>query len=312
MPETTTSKSIDSNDLERLADRALRRGRHNEVSGAVMRELEYARDQFIESGTEGVAGLLRRRRLQKWINRVERPIQGGFREVSDTLIYALSVAIVIRIFLVQAFQIPTGSMERTLLIGDYLLVNKFLYGPKTPDRIIGTDISLPAVRFPGFRRPRPGDIIVFAFPGDVTQDYIKRCVAVEGQKVEMRQKRLYVDGVLQDEPYVHFADAAVRPARKEDQNPMSRADLYRTWSKQMAETGPWNRDNFGPVVVPEGHLLMFGDNRDRSSDGRYWGFLDEDLIRGKAVIIYWSRNREEPIWSPLKGYRWGRIGQFIH
>jgi signal peptidase I len=192
-------------------------------------------------------------------------------EYLEAGVVAVVLALLIRTFLFQAFRIPTGSMEDTLLVGDYLFVNKFLYGAEIP--------FTGHARLPGIRDPQRGDIIVFRYPKDPSQDYIKRCVALPGDTVEYRDKVLYVNGEPQDEDYVKLADGS-----------------------RMSP----GRDNFGPVVVPEDKFFMMGDNRDRSSDSRFWGFLDRELIRGKAMFIYfsWDSSRSLP--------RFGRIFDWIH
>jgi signal peptidase I len=199
---------------------------------------------------------------------------------------AVLLALVIRQFIVQAFRIPTGSMEKTLLVGDFLFVDKFVYGAKTPDRIhipllnVTLVDHLPVLKLPALRQPRQGDVIVFQFPQDPTQDYIKRCVAVPGDTVQVREGLLYVNGQLYEPHSWHDRDKLVHGA-------------------------PQNM-NYGPTVVPPGHIFMMGDNRYNSFDSRFWGPLDERLIRGRALFIYWSwdADRMRP--------RLGRIGRIIH
>ncbi len=178
----------------------------------------------------------------------------------DALWVALLVVLPVKTFVVQAFKIPSASMEDTLLIGDYLLVNKFEYGysilNKTP-------------RYLAWRKPQRGDIVVFAYPGDTRIDYIKRCIGVPGDVVEMRAKDLYLNGVKQVEPTIKHIDPYLQPPGME-------------------------RDTWGPVTVTAGHYFMMGDNRDNSADSRYWGQLDEKLIRGKAWLIYWHSNNFHP------------------
>jgi signal peptidase I len=183
------------------------------------------------------------------------------REYLESFGIALILALVIKCSVVEAYKIPSGSMEDTLLVGDFLLANKFIYGSRVP--IPFTDIHLPALR-----EPKPGDIVIFKFPGDPKVNYIKRCVAVEGQTVEIRNKVLYVDGKRIPDPHL---------AKYTDPNTNS--------------PGGDRRDNFGPYKVPKGHLFMMGDNRDNSADSRYWGPLPRELVLGKAMIIHWS-------WAP--------------
>ncbi len=184
------------------------------------------------------------------------------REYAEAILLAIVLTVVVRGLVVQAFRIPTGSMEDTLLVGDFLFVNKMVYGSEIDIGFGGNRIIY--YRFPAIREPRPGDIIVFRYPDDPARDFIKRCVATGGQVVEIREKVLYVDGRPRDEPYAVHKDPRVLP---------------RETSK---------RDNFGPYVVPQGHLFMMGDNRDNSHDSRFWGALPRDLVKGKAMFLYWS------------------------
>jgi signal peptidase I len=179
------------------------------------------------------------------------------REYAESLVLAVVLVLILRAFVIQAFRIPSGSMRDTLLEGDFLFANKFIYGAQVPF----THIRLPAVR-----PPKPGDIIVFRAPIGEHKDFIKRCVAVGGQTVEIRNKQLYVDGVKLDEPYVIHSD------------PYS--------------VGP-PRDDFGPFTVPKGHIFMLGDNRDDSHDSRYWGPLSLDAVKGKAIFLYFSWDNEK-------------------
>jgi signal peptidase I len=188
--------------------------------------------------------------------------KSALREYVEAIVLAIALTVVIRGLVVQAFRIPSGSMEETLLVGDFLFVNKMVYGSEI-DIGLG-DYRLVHYRFPAIRGPARGDVIVFRFPEDPGRDFIKRCVATEGQRVEVRDKALYVDGVAQEESYVIHTDPRVLPR----------------------ETNA--RDNFGPIVVPKGHAFMMGDNRDNSLDSRFWGPLPIDLVKGKAMILYWS------------------------
>jgi signal peptidase I len=188
------------------------------------------------------------------------------REYTEIIVLAVALALFVRTFFVQAFRIPSESMEDTLLVGDFLFANKFLYGAKVP---------FINVRVPGVRDPQPGDIIIFKYPGDHKTDYIKRCVAVAGQTVEMRGNKLYIDGELQDEEHTKYVFGD-RPDRR-----------------------------YGPAEVPAGHIFMMGDNRDNSADSRAWGPLDMNLVTGKAMFIYFS-------WNPSSNsIRFSRIGDVI-
>ncbi|MCA9728951.1 MAG: signal peptidase I, partial [Candidatus Eisenbacteria bacterium] len=174
---------------------------------------------------------------------------------------AVIIFLVIRTLAFQAFRIPTGSMENTLLPGDFLFVNKFFYGARVP---------FTEFRLPGFTEPHRGDIIVFQFPQNPKEDYIKRCIGVGGDVIEVKNKIVYVNGVPQDEPYTVHKDPDLKPGL---------------------------RDNMPAVKVPPDHLFMMGDNRDFSYDSRFWGPVDLHLVRGRAWITYFSI---DPDRSPIK------------
>jgi len=209
--------------------------------------------------------------------------KGKLREYAEAFGVALVIALVVRTLLLQAFKIPSSSMENTLLVGDHIFVNKFLYGyhiPYTKGRILR------------FSTPKRGDIIVFVFPEDPGKDFIKRVIGLPGDTVEVRQKTVFVNGEPLGEPYTRFADG---------RNPES---LVRT------------RDSMPPVRVPEGKLFVMGDNRDRSYDSRFWGFVDMDAVIGKALFIYFSIdwNRGVPwteVWRYPEYVRWDRIGHLL-
>ena len=175
-------------------------------------------------------------------------------EYVEAIVTALILALIIRAYVVQAFKIPSGSMISTLLIGDHILVNKFIYGTKIPF----TD-----KRIINLKRPERGDIIVFEYPENPEKDFIKRVVATEGDMLEEKDKVVYLNGKVVREPFAHHFDKEIKP----------RSDP---------------RDNFGPVIVPKDKVFVMGDNRDQSYDSRYWGFVDLKAIKGKALIIYWS------------------------
>ncbi len=195
------------------------------------------------------------------------------REYLESIFVAIIMALIIKAFIVQAFKIPSGSMIPTLKIGDHILVNKFIYGTKIPftDRII---FSL--------KKPERGDIIVFKFPEDEKKDFIKRLIGLPGDVIEIKNKRVYVNGSTLEESYAAHTDTIVYP------------------------TGIQPRDNFGPVVVPQDSYFVMGDNRDSSLDSRYWGFVKLNKIKGKAFVIYWSWDGED------RWVRWDRIGMLIH
>jgi len=209
--------------------------------------------------------------------------KGKLREYVEAFAIALLIALLVRTFVIQAFKIPSGSMENTLLVGDHIFVNKFLYGyhvPYTEGRVLA------------FSVPKREDIIVFVFPEDPSKDFIKRVIAVPGDTLEIRDKVVIINGEPLQETYTRFADG----------NAMN--GIVR------------GRDNMHPVTVPKGKYFVMGDNRDRSYDSRFWGFVDEEAIIGKALFIYFSLDWDaDPHWYEVWRYpelvRWGRIGDVL-
>jgi signal peptidase I len=187
------------------------------------------------------------------------------REYFESIVIAVILALFIRTFVVQAFKIPTGSMEENLLIGDHLLVNKFVFG--------ATETALERAILPiGTIKRR--DIIVFKYPEEPERDFIKRVIGLPGETVEVREKKVYINGTALDEPYVHFLAPPSGPS-----------EFHEVTSFDV-------RERYGPVTVPPNHYFVMGDNRDNSQDSRYWGFLPQELIKGKSLIIYWSYQAE--------------------
>jgi signal peptidase I len=231
-----------------------------------------------------------------------------FREYTEAIIIAVLLALLIRTFAVQAFKIPSGSMIHTLTIGDHILVNKFIYGLKIP---------FADSRFFILRQPRRGDIVVFSFPGnkekewcrslpeniiyrfeniwnnknpfylfkDDCRDFIKRIVGVGGDKIEIKNKTVYINNVALIEPYAVHKD------------------------KRTGEAAIEPRDNWDSIIVPRSKFFVMGDNRDQSYDSRFWGFVDMREIKGKAFIIYWSWNSKG---NWLEKIRWNRISRLLH
>jgi signal peptidase I len=198
------------------------------------------------------------------------------QEFIEAIIIAILIAVVIRALVVQAYKIPSRSMVPTLLIGDHLLVNKFIYGIKIP--VIRTTLV-------SVSNPERGDIIVFIYPNDRSKDYIKRVIGVAGDKIEIRNKNIFINDKLYKDNFGIYSDSIVYPAMVQP------------------------RDNFGPVVVPKNCLFVMGDNRDESADSRFWGFVNLQDVEGKALLIYWSWNSEED--NLLKKVRWERIGSLL-
>jgi signal peptidase I len=196
-----------------------------------------------------------------------------FVEYAEAIVIAILVAFFIRTFVVQAFKIPSGSMKPTLLIGDHLLVNKFMYGVKIPF-IRKTLLSI--------SEPKRGDVVVFIYPEDRSKDFIKRVIGVGGDTIEIRNKKIFLNGLPYQDVHGVYADDFVIPGAIQP------------------------RDNFGPFKVPQGTLFTMGDNRDQSYDSRFWGVVDIKDVLGKAMIIYWSWNSE------ASNVRWGRLFNLIH
>ncbi len=197
------------------------------------------------------------------------------RDWIEPILIAFILAALIRAFVFQPFKIPSGSMEDTLLVGDQLIALKFVYGVRIPF----TDRPILKIR-----NPEPGDVVVFKFPQDPSKDFIKRCVAVGGQTVRIEDKQVYVDDVPQAVPHhAKFIDSSVLPP----------------------QFGP--RDNYGPMIVPEGQIFVLGDNRDNSNDSRFWDFVPVDSIVGKAALIYWSWDQSVPFHNPFRRIRWSRL-----
>ncbi|MBZ0202820.1 MAG: signal peptidase I [Ignavibacteria bacterium] len=277
------------------------------------------------------------------------------KEYFDAVLFALVVALILKVFFVEAYRIPTGSMENTLLVGDFLLVNKITYGATTPRSIPFTEIRTPFFRLPALKDPKRGDVVVFDYPGGANEvkpreitNYIKRLVGIPGDTIKIVDKVLYVNSV----------ESPVPPDAKFNKE-ISQSSYTEIFPKGMK----WNDDNYGPVTVPkigdviklnpdniddwkvfiqrEGHSVrltadnkvfidetensnykveknyyfMMGDNRNNSSDSRYWGFLPADNIIGEAMIIYWSWNPDIPFKEfgrLFESIRWDRIAQIIH
>jgi signal peptidase I len=179
------------------------------------------------------------------------------RENIEAILLAIVLALFIRTFIVQAFKIPSGSMEDTLLIGDHILVNKFIYGIRIP---FSNKTIIPV------SEPERGDIVVFEYPHDLKVDYIKRVVGIPGDVVESRNKVVYVNGQPENNNHAVHKDGFILPGV---------------------------RDNFGPITVPADSLFVMGDNRDRSNDSRFWRFVNYRHLRGKAFLIYWSWDKQD-------------------
>lgn len=196
-------------------------------------------------------------------------------EYVEAIVIAIVLAFLIRKFVIQAYKIPSGSMLETLQIGDHILVNKFIYR---------------------FTEPKRGDIIVFKYPGDKKRDFIKRLVGLPGETLEIKDKKVYINGSPLNESYAVYKD------KMSIFNKNHPAFYYDPYAR--------HRDNYGPITISENRYFMMGDNRDFSQDSRYWGLLDRDLIEGKALLIYWSWDGDAR--SLFNKTRWNRLGKLLH
>jgi signal peptidase I len=191
------------------------------------------------------------------------------KEYIEPIVIAVLIALFIRAFIVQAFKIPSSSMEPTLLVGDHLLVNKFIYGVRIP---------YTNIKFFQYKKPQRGDIIVFIFPKDRSKDFIKRVIGTEGEKVAIIHNKIYINDKMIDDLWGHFT--ITRPSIEE----------------------------YGPVKVPEGFLFVMGDNRDNSQDSRFWGFVNINEVKGKAFIVYfsWDSNAQKLL-NMIRWTRFGKL-----
>jgi signal peptidase I len=220
-------------------------------------------------------------------------------EWTKSIIVALVLFFFLRSFLVHTFVIISGSMEETLLVGDLVMVNRAAVGSRVP----GT-----SMRIPGYSEMERGDILVCDPPHEEDLKLVKRLMGLPGETVEMHEKVFFVNGEAQEEPYArHTQD------RDDEMHPwMSWQENYLVPREGNGRYRP-TRDNWGPLVIPEGYFFMLGDNRDTSLDSRYWGFLEEWRLEGRAILVYFSYNKDSPRPFPwLREIRWGRVGDLIH
>jgi len=207
------------------------------------------------------------------MNQQQKAQKSKLTEYIEAIVVAVIIALFIRTFIVQAFKIPSGSMKPTLQIGDHILVNKFIYGIKLP---FLRNTLIPV------GDPKREDIVVFIYPQDRSKDFIKRVIGVAGDTVEMRDKKLFINGKPYQDPYGNYLDSTIIPGALQP------------------------RDNFGPITVPQGSIFVMGDNRDFSLDSRFWGFVNLKDVLGKAFIIYFSWDSDD------SAIRWGRLGRILH
>lgn len=250
------------------------------------------------SGSPRISPETRRDALRR-VNRRASPL-GMLWQWMQTFVIAVLVFFFVRAFFVEAFKIPSGSMERTLLPGDFLLVDKLAYGAEVP---------FTSLKIPGYRTPHRGDIIVFQYPLDETKTYVKRLVGLPGDTLSMREGTLVRNGVALAEPYVVHSDPDLDPGN--DQFGWQRHYLVRTAEAAGFGDHP-TRNNWGPLIVPPGEYFALGDNRDNSEDSRYWGFVPAGNVRGRPLVVYYSYAPDSSEPAPwLSSVRWGRVGERV-
>ena len=206
-------------------------------------------------------------------SKTNEKIKSKAKEYIESIIIAILIALFIRTFIICAYKIPSRSMVPTLLVGDHILVNKFLYGVKIP---LLRNTIIPVTN------PQRGDIVVFIYPNDRSKDFIKRVIGVGGDIIEIKNKKIFINGKDYPDSHGIYSDNMIYPASMQP------------------------RDNFGPVTVPKDSIFVMGDNRDESLDSRFWGFVNLKDVEGKAFIIYWSWNHED------HNLRWQRLGNLLH
>ena len=206
-------------------------------------------------------------------SKIKEKTKSNVKEYIESIIIAILIALFIRTFIICAYKIPSRSMVQTLLVGDHILVNKFLYGVKIP---LLRNTIIPV------REPKRGEIVVFIFPNDRSKDFIKRVIGVGGDAIEIKNKKIFINGKEYSDSYGIYSDNIIYPATMQP------------------------RDNFGPITVPKNSIFVMGDNRDESLDSRFWGFVNLKDVEGKAFIIYWSWNHED------HNLRWQRLGNLLH
>ncbi len=206
-------------------------------------------------------------------NKTKEKRKSKVKEYVESIIIAILIALFIRTFIICAYKIPSRSMVPTLLVGDHILVSKFIYGIKIP-LLRKTIVPI--------SNPQRGDIVVFIYPNDRSKDFIKRVIGVSGDKIEIKNKKIFINDKEYKDSYGIYSDNVIYPASIQP------------------------RDNFGPVTVPQKSIFVMGDNRDESLDSRFWGFVNLKDVEGKAFIIYWSWNRDD------HNLRWQRLGNLLH
>lgn len=220
----------------------------------------------------------------------------------EAILFAIVATFLLKSFFIQSYMVFSGSMLNTLQINEFLFVNRLKYS---------TNIPFTSEELVRYRNPERGDIVVFKFPID-GRPFVKRCIGLPGDTIEVRNKILYINGKTYDEPFVIHIDSDEYPhLKKVYQGYMSDAEYQKIWEKgefyRNRYIGLSARDNFGPVVVPSDHYFMMGDNRDNSDDSRFWGPLSRKYILGTPFLYYFSIDKTKPIWKVWEFIRWDRI-----
>lgn len=222
----------------------------------------------------------------------------GLREKVSSLFWTLIVVLLIRALFIQAYQIPSGSMENTFLPGDFLLVAKFTYG---------IEIPYTHIKLFNLRTPRRGEVVVFPYPVDMRRDFVKRVIGLPGDTLQIINKQVYINGKPLEEPYVIHKDPRIFPPVFPVNGPLAQREFQEAWLKREFMRDERVRDNFGPIVVPEGTVFVMGDNRDYSLDSRFWGPVPIRLLKGTPLIIYFSWDGSGPFWRIWERIRWTRL-----
>lgn len=232
------------------------------------------------------------------VNRPQARVLYALVEWAKSVSVAIVLFLFARTFFIEAFKIPSGSMEGTLLVGDFLLVNKLLYGAEVP---------FSGHRLPAVRAPARGDVVVFEYPRDPSKHFVKRLVGIPGDTLEMQDGVLILNGTRQRERYAHHSEPGVDRAFEEFE--WQRDYLVRSASASERSGVHPSRNNWGPIVVPSRHYFMLGDNRDNSLDSRYWGFVPDSMLKGAPLFIYYSYSPDSVTRIPwLSQIRWRRLG----
>ncbi|KAA3655110.1 MAG: signal peptidase I [Calditrichaeota bacterium] len=242
----------------------------------------------------------------------EKPatLLGKIKEYTMAILVPLGIVMVLQASIVKAYHVPTGSMRTTIEIGDNLIVNRFIYGPRTPDMVPVVNIQLPHFVFPLGRDPKAGEIIVFKYPLDPSTEYVKRCLAAPGQTIEIKNDIVYIDGKPEGEKKFLKREYDPEEQRYIKIYEVTRPDgiVHQIRYVDDASRVP---QNWGPKKLPENEYFVMGDNRDNSADSRYWGYVPRENIHGKALLVYFSWKKYLPLSKIASKIRWGRIGTLL-